>query len=336
MHLNEIQKQMIQQLDRVSQFTEGLAGVAWQPGEGCTFDEPIRYASEETRPVATILETTANSGLTLSIATARPYNGRLVFVTHGKWDFRAPIIPGGQREQLNLNKPKHRLNLRRGIEALHEILNYGFACKRGESPELAKPVWPIVMQLENGRFVEDYTPVLGAQDKNTLAAVREIAVRLPNPAAKILARRGLESAEQAEKDPQLFDELAAEIRATAPDMELTETAVCEALLNPEAPVLLSVDIKTAAAKMPLSTADQLRQRVSRRAANEATDQELLIAAANPDQPLVMNRLSKVQVCDIADWQDLPAPYAGSILAPVVWSPRTKFAVIDEVASEVEA
>jgi hypothetical protein len=337
MHLiSDIQVKMINQFDRIGHLVEGLAAVSWLPGEGRTFDDTIRYGYDEVRPLAVVLETTANGGLTCSLAISRPHKGRLVFVTHGKWDFRAPIVPGGRMQQMDLNNPQHRLNATRAIDALHKILDFGFACKRGEAPVLAQPVWPDVLTLPNGRFVEDYAPVLGAQDRNPLGAVREIAVKIPNPAAKILARRGMDSAAQAEKDPALFEELAAEIRSAAPDMELSESAVCEALLDPDAPVSVSVDIKAAINTRPADAAQYLRRQVSRRVASEATDQELLVAALNPEQPLVMKRLSAVQLCDIADWQDMPAPYAGAFLSPVDWKPSSKFSVLDAVEATAEA
>lgn len=330
MNINEIQGLMVQQFDRVGHLAEGLAAVSWLPGKNKNFEDPIRYGYDEVRPLALVLETTANGGLTFSIAISRPRKGRLVFVTHGKWDFRAPIIPGGRQQQMDLSNPQHRLNAKRAIDALHKVLDYGFAVKRGEAPALAQPRWPDVLTLPNGRFVEDYAPVLGAEDRNALGDAASIMVRIPNPAAKILARRGLESVEQAERDPALFEELAAEIRSSAPDMELSESAVCEALLDPSSAVTVSVDIKTAAATRPADAAAYLRGQVSRRAANAATDHELLIAALNPDQPLVMKRLSAVQLCDIADWQDMPEPYAGAILAPVDWKPSNKFSVLDTV------
>ena len=336
MNIGHIQEKMVQQFDRIGHLAEGLAAVSWLPGEGRNFDDPIRYGYDEVRPLALVMETTANGGLTFSIAISRPYKGRLVFVTHGKWDFRAPIIPGGRMQQMDLNNPQHRLNAKRAIDALHKVLDYGFAVKRGEAPQLAQPVWPDVLTMPNGRFVEDYSPVLGAEDRNALGAVPAITVRLPNPAAKILARRGLESAAQAERDPALFEELAAEIRSSSPDMELSESTVCEALLDPSSSVTVSVDIKTAAATRPADAAAYLRRQVSRRAANAATDHELLVAALNPDQPLVMKRLSAVQLCDIADWQDMPEPYAGALLAPVDWKPASKFAVLDTVEATAEA
>jgi hypothetical protein len=70
-------------------------------------------------------------------------------------------------------------------------------------------------------------------------------------------------------------------------------------------------------------------------ANEATDQELIVAALNPEKPLVLKRLSAVQLCDIADWQDMPAPYAGALLAPLDWTPSSKFAVLNTVEATAE-
>jgi hypothetical protein len=114
----------------------------------------------------------------------------------------------------------------------------------------------------------------------------------------------------------VVDDIAMEIRMTMPEMTLSEEEVAEAILAPDEPMRVSVDVKTALETMPEAAAESLRFQASKRAQKEATDQELFTALANPSKPLVLNRLSAVQVNDIATWQNPPRPYAGDLLAPI--------------------
>lgn len=326
--LQALQARMVDQYYRIEKYLDdALFNQCWMPGEGCSFDAPRRHVWKDVRPVSVGLETTENAGLRLNIAVAHPHRGRLVFVTHGSWDFTAPIVRNGRGEQLDLCKAKHRLNAKRGLDLLSGILDFGFARKRGEDPQLPEQIsWPTV----DGKF-EDYTPVLGATDRRV--DVQDVTIQLTNPAAKILARHGIENVEKITQD--LFSELAAEVRATAPDLELSEEAVCEALLNTDAPLLATVDIKTAIATMPSTAAAAIRRTASRRAAQEATDDELLKAAVT-GEPVRLARLSRNQLNTVDQWyEQQPAAYFGSVLTPVSWTPDTKYAIFQAVEKYVE-
>jgi hypothetical protein len=367
----------VQAFDRVANRCEGLVAVSWLAGEGRTFDKPFRRFGDIVRPTALVLEVTQNDGLSLSVAVCYPRNGVPTFETIGCWDFRAPITPRGRNAQMNLNKPKHRLNARRACDMLHAICDFGYADRRGEDPQLEPARWPRVMipfpagaeridedrlsglalriapehlfditrsalrkELVTSRgktvFVdakialdedvsfavlrdrarEDFTPVLGALDRNPfINGVDSLVVSLPNPAAKILRRRGIVAIDN-HTSQMVVDDIAMEIRMTMPEMTLSEEEVAEAILAPDEPMRVSVDVKTALETMPEAAAESLRFQASKRAQKEATDQELFTALANPSKPLVLNRLSAVQVNDIATWQNPPRPYAGDLLAPI--------------------
>lgn len=376
----------VRNFNRVSDICVGLLGTDWLPGAMRTFNTTMRAPGDGTRPMALNLEVTQHGGLTLSWASSHPKSGRLVFQTRGKIDFHAPIISGGRGSQLNLDRPKHRMNCKVGCNILRKITDIGYAVLRGETPHMAEPVWPkLVMPFQPGQEVvdnkklaalaaakapaelaeqyrnmlyqqfvrvvgktvwvaaevlpdeilsdgisnnlarEDYSPVLGAVDRPLdLSKVSDIEISVPNPAAKILARHGIEDAERVSQ--VVFDEITAEFRAALAEYELSEENVCDAFLNPGSPATVVVDIKTALFHMPTAAAEQLRGVASARAQREATDQELLAAALSPGQPVLLNRLSRTQVNTTDAWQEsMPEWYAGDFLSPVNWVPAHRAA-----------
>jgi hypothetical protein len=189
--------------------------------------------------------------------------------------------------------------------------------------------------IRRDRALEDFSPVLGAIDRNPFGSVGSVVVSFPNPAGKILSRRGIEAIDN-HTSQTVVDEIAMDIRLEVPDIEISESEVAEAILDPESPLRVAVDIKTAIETMPDTTATILRHQTSKRAQREATDQELFTALANPSKPLVMHRLSAIQVNDIAAWQNLPRPYAGDLLAPIDWQPAYRFNTrpVEEATVEV--
>jgi hypothetical protein len=384
MDLLKLQVENVLAFDRVSHLLDGMAAVSWLPGENTTFDKKLRRPGDKTRPLCLVLES-ANDDLTLSIAVARPLNGKLHFTIHGRWDFRAPISPYGQRQQMNLNKPKHRLNCRRGVEMLSRMLDYGFESRRGNVVDIADPVWPrafvsfpfgkevidndkldalaaqmapaaladmckeqlrqeyvdvsgpnvsvdvkivpdheIAQAIENGWLVEDFTPVLGVKDRNPAAAVKTVNVRVNNPAGKIIARHGIDTVDtvDAATFAALSTELTAAINAEFQrPVVLDEETICEALLQPSAPVPVTLSLEQALSEgLSHAVATAMRQSANGRAQKEAADSELITAARDATQPLVLNRLSAVQLNTVSAWQKLPPQYSGSIIPPIDWVP----------------
>lgn len=144
MDLLNLQVANVLAFDRVSHLLNGMAAVTWLPGVQATFDRPQRKAHDRTRPACLAMEVTEDN-ITLSLSIAWPRRGRLHFSNYGRWDFRAPISANGYGDQLNINKVKHRLNCARGVDMLRALLDYGFALKRGEDPQLEAPRWPRAM-----------------------------------------------------------------------------------------------------------------------------------------------------------------------------------------------
>lgn len=177
----------------------------------------------------------------------------------------------------------------------------------------------VVKAIKHDAAIEDFSPVLGDMDRNPFSSVRDITVSLPNPASKILARHGLDSAEGM---PQwILDDILREMYADVGDIKPTESEMCDALLSPEQPLEVTMDIKTAIEHMPATAATALRMQAPKRAQREATDEELFTAAMFPAKPLVLSRLSAIQVNRASEWQNTPFPYRGELLPPVEFVPK---------------
>jgi hypothetical protein len=392
------QATIIAAFDRVAARCEEFVAVSWLAGEGKKFDSPTRRFGDKVRPSALVLEVTRHAGLTLSPAMAlADRSGNVFLETLGKWDFRAPISPKGFGSQLNMNKQKHRLNAKRGCDMLHNICNYGYADKRGETVTFEPCRWPTVyipvrdhMRIDEDKLtalaiqnapselvetyrrklrdsmirefgnkpyinvaalteesakdvtkaikhdaaLEDFSPVLGDMDRNPFGSVSDMTVSLPNPAGKILARHGLETAEGM---PQwILDDILRGMYAEVGDIKPTESEMCDALLSPDQPLEVTIDIKTAIEQMPSAAANYLRLCAPKRAQREATDEELFTAAMFPAKPLVLSRLSAIQVNWAAEWQNTPFPYRGELLAPVEFVPKRSSYQPSEHVSSAEA
>ncbi|NBT75196.1 hypothetical protein EBZ80_18570 [bacterium] len=184
------------------------------------------------------------------------------------------------------------------------------------TPEDAKEV---SKAIRHDAALEDFSPVLGDFERNPFGAVKDLTVSLTNPASKILARHGLESAEGM---PQwIVDDIISAMYSELGEIKPTYEEMCDALLEPDAPLMATIDVKVAIEQMPSTTATMLRMQASKRASREATDEELFTAVTNPDKPLVLSRLSAIQVNRASEWQETPFPYVGELLAPVDFVPK---------------
>ena len=396
MDIAKTQEKIIAAFDRVAARCEEFVAVSWLAGEGKKFDSPSRRFGDNVRPSALVLEVTEHAGLNLSAAMAlADKSGNVWLETLGKWDFRAPISSRGFGSQLSMNKQKHRLNAKRGCDMLHNICNYGYADKRGETVAFEPCRWPTVyvpvrdhMRIDEDKLtalavqnaptelvetyrrrlrdsmirefsnkayinvaalteesakdvtkaikhdaaIEDFSPVLGDMDRNPFGSVSDMTVSLPNPAGKILARHGLDTAEGM---PQwILDDILRGMYAEVGDIKPTESEMCDALLSPDQPLAVTIDIKTAIEQLPSEAANYLRFNAPKRAQREATDEELFTAAMNPAKPLVLSRLSAIQVNWAAEWQNTPFPYRGELLAPVEFVPKKNYNSFSEKVSAV--
>lgn len=188
------------------------------------------------------------------------------------------------------------------------------------------PDYAVATAIRQDRFLEDFSPVLGVHEKNPAALIRNVELRITNnPAAKILARHGIENVEEVSGDQ--LDQLAIEFAAEMSGMfqnpvALPESTIYDALLSPTSYVPVTMPLEQALAEgQTRVVTSSMRSLASRRAQKEATDAELLSAAKNPTRPLTLNRLGTVQVNTVDELQELPHHYSGSIFTPIDWQPR---------------
>lgn len=187
----------------------------------------------------------------------------------------------------------------------------------------------IARAIRQNRLVEDFSPVLGVRERNPAKAIKTVDIRLTNnPANKILARHGIEDVESVSADvlDQLAVEFTAEVNASFQQpVNLPESVIYDALLEPQKPVPVTLSREQALSEgHGHVVANAMRQISNKRIGKEATESELIAAARDITQPLVLNRLSTVQLNTVSAWQELPPQYSGSILAPVDWVPRSAF------------
>ena len=174
----------------------------------------------------------------------------------------------------------------------------------------------IAHAVRYGAAVEDYSPVLGVEHWNPIQALHE----MPNPAEEILERHDTTVDELG--SPTGAAQLAAvlaDFRASVPlGGRLTEDEIFEALAHPGDLVQCAKGVED----IPHSAVVTAMRRAAgrSRAAAEATYRDLLVAAQNPDRPLVLSRLSVTQLVAADDLVSLPEPYAGHFLSRLDWAP----------------
>lgn len=176
----------------------------------------------------------------------------------------------------------------------------------------------IEQALRNELGYEDYTPVLGVSHWNPAHALREQA----NPAQALLMAHGITDLDTVTQEQ--LDQLVADFRSAVALGEcFSDEEVYDALVHPESAATCS----SLTAARPERVVAAMRQAAgSSRAAREATDQDLLDAASSNGRLLISN-LSATQICDVESLQALPAPYTGSVLAPLDWEPPRRRAAI---------
>lgn len=191
----------------------------------------------------------------------------------------------------------------------------------------------IQQAVETNKLVENYRPILGFADRNPLAFVKTIRIRRPNPAFSILRRRGVKVVDDTLANcGDVVNEMIAEMRLSFPDASLEDNDIYDALVHPKKPVFVNVAVPTAIKEAPKYVANVLRYSASKRAQKEAMDGELLTAAMNPDSPLLLSRVSAVQIASSSQLQELPNWLRGSILASVDWTPKNKTIGVREEAT----
>lgn len=303
-------RKLLRQYNRVSYYVSGLCAGMYLPGVGETFDVPVRKITGK-RPVFVTLEATS-SGLLLSGAISRQRAGKMQWRTIFDYEFTLPMtVRGGGR----VLSAKNVVIARIGLELLRAMIDYAEAVAANEATDLSPVTFPEIVRHDDGKIVaEDYTPVLGLPIPNPAAEIDEVVVRRYNVAGKILSRRG--ASRLSEISEELWPVVMAEFRAEYPDVSLDAAVVLEALQDQQEWIHFPLPLEEALAVAPDAAVQAIRDKLPGRFRYEASHKDVLLAAANPQNPLRVSRLSVLQMFPVETAHDLPEDYSGSVLSPV--------------------
>lgn len=317
---------LMHRFDDVSHYLDGVCAGLYLPGIDQTFDNPVRQIKGHRRPPLLTLEVKEHS-LLFSGAISRLRNNKLVYSVIFSYDVSMPYTPRGAGKSL----PANNLVLaRRANELLGALIGYGRRVSFGMHEDLQPLRLPTVIR-DNGNIVaEDYSPVLGFEADNPARTIETVDIRMPNPAEKILARRGIDyplSANQVE-----LEDMVVEFKSMLPDFDIDWRTAVDALLFRRPFVSISLPREEAVLYSPEAVIADMRAAMNQKYRWEASFNDLLTAAKNPNDPLRVSRLSSVQLFPVETAQELPEDYGGTILTPNNWAPSSiRQAVMQEPA-----
>jgi hypothetical protein len=310
------QRRLLKRFDDVSHYLGGAAAGMYLPGIDQSFDNPVRHIGGNRRPPLLTLEVKDDS-LTFSGAISRLRNDKLIYSVIFSYDISLVYTPRGGGKTLPAN---NIVLARRANELLAALTAYGRRASFGMHEELQPLRLPTVVR-DGGRIVaEDYTSILGFEADNPAKNINTVDIRRPNPADKILARRGIEYPLGASQ-PELED-MVVEFRSESPDFEIEWSTAVEALLFKRPYFNVALPLEEATVYAPEAAVLAMRSELPKKYQWEASFNDLLLAAKNPQNPLRISRLSAVQLFPMETAQDLPDDYAGTVLTPNNWAPSS--------------
>lgn len=308
------QRRLLKRWENVSHYLSGVCAGMYLPGIDQTFDNPVRRITGRRPPLLTLEGETLN----FTGAISRVQNNKLVYTPIFSYDLTMPFAPRGGGRSLPAN---NIVLARRANELLSALVAFGRRVAFGVHEDLPVFKFPTVVRNEHGRIVaEDYSSVLGLEVDNPAATIETVTVRKPNPAAKILARHGIEfpmSVGAVE-----LDNLVTEFRAEFGGVEVDWSVAVDALLFQRDHCSFPVPMDEALVAAPEAVVTAMRGAMTPKYQWEASANDLLVAAANPRQPVRISRLSSVQVFPVETVQEMPEDYAGTVVTAVDWAPPT--------------
>lgn len=306
------QRRLLKRWENVSHYLDGVLTGMYLPGIDHTFDNPVRRITGRRPPLLTL----EGAALNFTGAISRPQNNKLVYTPIFSYDLMMPYTPRGGGRVLPANNV---VLARRANELLAALVAFGVRVSFGVHENLPVFKFPEVVRNEHGKIVaEDYSGVLGFEVENPAKSIETVAVRRTNPAAKILARHGIEfpmSVGSVE-----LDNLVSELRAECGGAEIDWAAAVDALLFQRDHLAFSLPFDEAVVSAPDAVVAAMRAALPPKYQWEASFNDLLLAAKNPSQPVRISRLSAVQLFPVETVQEMPENYAGTVLSPIDWSP----------------
>ena len=308
-------RRLLKRLESVQHYLGGIVAGLWLPGIDATFDNPVKKITGR-RPVFLTVEV-AGEALNFTGAISRLRNDKMVFSPIFAYDVSMPMTPRGGGRVL----PANNLVLaRRANELLNSLISFGRDVSFGVHTDTQAAVFPEIICDASGTIFEDYTPVLGYRIPNPAKTIKTVTLRKQNPAAKILARHGLETAEGC--GPQMLEQLVTEFRAEFVNFSLDVQDIYSALSTPETPFFtITVSFDEAVALEPQAAVNAMRDALPSKYVLDPGYNDLLLAAKHPEKDLRIGRLSALQLFPVETVQSLPDSYAGTVLAPVNWTPK---------------
>jgi hypothetical protein len=306
------QHRLLKRFEGVSHYLSGVAAGMYLPGIDQTFDNATRRITGRRPPLLTLEAETLN----FTGAISRPQNNRLVYTPIFSYDLTIPYTPRGGGRALPAN---NIVLARRANELLANLVAYGQRVSFGVHEALPVFEFPTVVRDVRGAIVaEDYAPVLGFELDNPAKTLDVVSVQKSSPAAKILARHGIEyplSVGAVE-----LDNLVTEFRAEFAGVEIEWAAAVDALLFRRDYVSFTLSRDEAIEVAPAAVVLAMRQALPPKYQWEASFNDLIAAARNPNSPLRISRLSAVQLFPVESVYDMSEDYAGTVLSPVDWTP----------------
>lgn len=320
------QRRLLKRFDDVSHYLGGVSAGLYLPGIDQTFDNPIKRLGGYRRPPLLTVEV-KDDGLVFTGAISRLRDEKLVYSVIFSYDISLVYSPRGGGKTLPAN---NIVLARRANELLAALVGYGRRASFGLHEELQPLRFPTVVRENGCPVAEDYTAVLGFETDNPAKHIEVVDVRLQNPAEKILARRGIEYP-LGVGQPELED-MVTEFKAAVPDFDVEWTTAVEALLFRRPYFAVTMPREEATLYSPEAVVLAMRAQLPNKYRWEASFNDLLIAAKNPQNPLRISRLSALQLFPMETAQDFPEDYGGTVLTPNNWAPASiRPAVMQETA-----
>ena len=306
------QRRLLKRFEGVAHYLSGVGAGMYLPGINQTFDNPSRRITGRRPPLLTLEAETLN----FTGAISRPQNNRLVYSPIFSYDITVPYTPRGGGRALPAN---NIVLARRANELLGSLVAYGQRVSFGVHEALSVFRFPAAVRGARDTIVsEDYSSVLGFEIDNPAKTLDAVTVQKPNPAAKILSRHGIEyplSVGAAE-----LDGLVSEFRAAFPAFSIDWAVAVDALLFQRDYVSFALSREEAIEAAPAAVVSAMREALPAKYQWEASFDNLIVAARNPNNPLRISRLSALQIFPVETVCDMPEDYAGTVLSPIDWSP----------------
>lgn len=284
--------------DEMLYWLDGVVGNMHVGGVGETLAH-FRKGREPNRPPCVTLEPCRNGQLMLGLVVSRPKNGKFVYDTVlGRWDLSVPIRPYGPLNEL---KRRHRRVATWGLQLLRALVDFGYRARRGDAQvgELVMPRVLIPFPSGQEKIVGDtrHMPNTVLIDYQSVPGKTLVDSRAAEPAAVA----------KAIDDDSALEDFRPVLGQTVPNpfRHAAKTFSFAALTQLRAGA--SDEVMQAARKF-----------IGRSVESGATDEDIVSAAADPQQPMYLSRFSKIQITAVERLVEPTAPYAGRLLPAPNW------------------